>query len=205
MLVALRLSVTVNPSTAPSASSTSASATEIPTGPLTVADTAFVRLRPSGVVTAPVAMPTVTAAFPSGVASISHRWFLSCTFLLALVMLPFVAVIALSRRVRQLRSSTSSLNFSSNVKALPSCSVGTFNSSASSGSVGGPSTVADVLPASALPSEVSTVPAGSVMVTSALPAGSMWMFQLWFWSWVRRIARSRLPPSTVKAPSSSVV
>ena len=52
-LLALRLSVTAKASTAPAASSTRASLTDMPTGPWTLSDVEWFSLRPSSVQMAP--------------------------------------------------------------------------------------------------------------------------------------------------------
>ena len=71
-LVAVRLRPTTKASSAPSPSSTRASATEMPTGgAATVADVAPSNWRPSGVSTAPAGNVIVTAPNESGSTSIA--------------------------------------------------------------------------------------------------------------------------------------
>ena len=93
---AARFSETAKASTAPSASSTRASATEVPTGPVTVAE--FESGRPSSVQTAPAAPQSavagsdaVTSSDERGRTVIVHRWFWPCDTRFAPVTRPFVA------------------------------------------------------------------------------------------------------------------
>ena len=58
-LLALRLSVTAKASTAPAASSTRASLTDMPTGPWTLSDVEWFSLRPSSVQMAPALLQLV--------------------------------------------------------------------------------------------------------------------------------------------------
>ncbi len=94
----------------------------------------------------------------------------------------------------------------------PSCSAGTPENDAVSGSVGGPATVADTDCDSFRPSEAQMAPAalqsvvsGSVTSTAPRPSGSTVMFQFWLLPCVCRLAFVTLPPLTWNAESRSVV
>ena len=96
---AARLSVTAKDSSAPAPSSTSASATDTPTGPATLADTAAASDRPSVVSTAPAGSVIVTAPLPSGSTSISQLRFSPCVLRRALATSPPSTSKASSRSV----------------------------------------------------------------------------------------------------------
>ena len=92
-LLALRLSVTAKASTAPAASSTRASLTDMPTGPWTLSDVEWFSLRPSSVQMAPALFQLVvsgsvmlTPPLPSGSTVTVQFWLLPWVFRCAFLM-----------------------------------------------------------------------------------------------------------------------
>ncbi len=142
LLPELRLSDTVKARTAPAASVTVASATEIDGGPATVAEVKWLIFRPLSVQMLRLLLQLVVsgsvrlmASFPSGSTVIVQALFFSvdCGFLrLARVTSPSSTVNAWSRSVLKLTSGFS-LKWSSKVNSLPSCSDGMFSKRAVSG------------------------------------------------------------------------
>ena len=219
--VAARSSVTAKPS-APSASFASASATDSPGGPGTVARDSFDSIRPSGAQTAPASAQsavagstTVTGPLPSGA-----TWIVQCLFVpggwrSARVTVPPVTSKPPNFSVRKLRPPTSSLNVSSKVNAAdPSCASGSSENDAVSAcgpSAAGPGTVARDSPDSIRPSGAQTAPtsaqsvvAGSTTVTGPSPSGSTWIVQCRFVPGGWRSARVTVPPVATMPPNFSV-
>ena len=143
LLPELRLSDTVKARTAPTASVTVASATEIDGGPATVADVEWLSLRSSSVQMPRLLLQLVVAgsvmlivSFPSGSTVIVQALFLSadCGFLRwARVTSPSSTVKAWFLSVLKLTSGFS-LKCNSKVNSLPSCSEGIPEKEAVSGS-----------------------------------------------------------------------